>query len=238
MAAFAEDVEFGADAGFVEGDIIEDGVLVSVLVVVAAASVVLGDGEESGGSLFGDFDFGLEAVGAVFQGEIARINGQGDIGARGLWRVLLVYGVVGKLIEVGGDAGDEAAAGGEADDADSIGIDLPLGGHAADEAEGPLGVLHGDEFLGLTLVGRDAVFDDDGGDSFAGKPLGDGGAFFFDDDFAESAAGEDEEGGAGIFARVWCQTERVGTETFVMSRPMGFSGGGWGIRRGRRRARD
>ena len=84
----------------------------------------------------------------VAAGEMAGIDGDGEVGAAGDF----VGGVYRRVDAGGGDAvrvdaggSDEMAAGREAEDADLVRVDVPLGGVEADQAEGALRVFERDE---------------------------------------------------------------------------------------------
>ncbi len=84
------------------------------------------------------------------------------------------------------------AAGGEADDADFVGVDIPVGGVGADGADGAAEVLEGG---GVAVARGDAVFEDEGGDAAGREPPGDLMALVGHDDGAVAAAGTDDDGG-------------------------------------------
>ena len=87
------------------------------------------------------------------------------------------------MVVVIADGGGEMAAGGEAEDADFVRVDVPVGGVEADEAEGALRVFEGHGGFGVRAgfgVGAyrcDSVFEEDAGDALGDKPVADFGAF-------------------------------------------------------------
>src|SRR5580658_1280397 len=92
-------------------------------------------------------------------------------------------------------------SGGEAEDADAAGVDVPLGGVGADDSDGSLGVFQGRGGLGHVGAGvGDAIFDQDAGDAFGVEPVADFGAFQVDGQDVVAAAGEDYYGCSSVFA--------------------------------------
>src|SRR5277367_4095791 len=90
------------------------------------------------------------------------------------------------------------AAGGEADDADAMGIDGPLGGIRSHQAHGALDI---EKFRGVVIAVRpEAVFEKTRGDSKTIEPAADGDAFA-GAEMRVSTAGTDDDGGAGEFRR-------------------------------------
>ena len=90
-------------------------------------------------------------------------------------------------------------SGGKAEDADAIGIDVPLGGVRADDAEGALRVLQGGGRFRIGAGVGHAVFHQDAGDADGVEPVADFGAFEIDGEDVVAAAGEDDDCGAGGF---------------------------------------
>jgi hypothetical protein len=92
-------------------------------------------------------------------------------------------------------------SGGEAEDADAVGVDLPFGGVLADQAHGALGVFEGCGGFGHVGAGvGDAVLEQDAGDALGVEPVADLGAFEVDGEDVVAAAGEDDDGCAGVLA--------------------------------------
>ena len=109
---------------------------------------------------------------------------------------------VGALeVGVGAHEGGEVASGGEADDADFVGVDVPLGGVGAGDADGLLGVLHVLGVFGEAAAFGDSVFDGDAGDADGVEPVADLGAFEVPSEVVVAAAGEDEDCGSGVVLR-------------------------------------
>src|ERR1041384_194150 len=103
---------------------------------------------------------------------------------------LLVGGIDGwvqALVEVGADRRGEMAAGGEAEHADLVRIDVPFGGMEANQAQRSLRVLQGRRCLGIdvalalripVMAGvRNTIFQQYAGDSSGDQPVADLGAF-------------------------------------------------------------
>ena len=82
------------------------------------------------------------------EGEMAGIDGDGEVGAAAL-AVGGIDGGVEAMVEVIADRGGEMAAGGEAEHADLVRIDVPLGGVKAYQTEGALRVFQSDRGLGI-----------------------------------------------------------------------------------------
>ena len=91
-----------------------------------------------------------------------------------------------------GGAG-EMPAGAAAHDADAAGIDFPLGGLAANEADGALGVVLHDRMA--VAISAQAVFEDKTVDSMCGEILGVAFALMPGEPLIGSA-GADDDGGA------------------------------------------
>lgn len=203
VAAVGIDVEFGGDAGAFEGGEVGESVFDAVDVVVFILE------EEGGWGLGGDVgaDVGVEGEGVVGEGEVAGVEGDREVGAGG-GPVGGIDGGVEAVGEVDAGGGDEMAAGGEAEDADLMRIQIKLGGVEADEGDGALGVFKG---LGRGGVGAgfwelrfagDAVLDEDAGDAAGSEPVADLSAFEINGEDLVAAAGEDEDGGVrGVMGR-------------------------------------
>jgi hypothetical protein len=95
----------------------------------------------------------------------------------------------------------EVASSGEADDANAVAVDAPLGCMLAGEAHGLLRVFE------VGVVGRivallwDAVFDEQTGDADGVEPLAGVGAFTVPGEADVASAGKDESGDSGVVAR-------------------------------------
>src|ERR1035438_1230505 len=120
---------------------------------------------------------------------MAGVDGDGEVGAAGDF----VGGVHRRVDADGGDAvrvdaggGDEMAAGGEAEDADLVRVDVPLGGVEADQADGALRVFQRDGRLRIGAPVRVrarrgyAVLQQHTGDAARYQPVADLGAFEID----------------------------------------------------------
>lgn len=191
MAAAGEDMEFGGDFVFLEGEVVSDAVF-------GADAIVGGMCEEGWWGVGRNREFGVE--GGAF-GEVGGVDEDGEVGS-GVEFVGVVDGFVGGFSEAVGSCGGEVTSGGEAEDADAFGVDLPIIGVCAEESEGALGILKRGEVSGLTFSGGDAVFEDDAGDSDGVGPLGDFLTFEVHGENGVGSAGADEDGGAGVFGLV------------------------------------
>ena len=87
------------------------------------------------------------------------------------------------------------APGGEAECADAMGVDVPLGGMLAGEAHGLLRVFKVFEALGIVAFVRDAVLHENADDVDGVEPVADLGAFEVVGEDAVSSAGKDDDGG-------------------------------------------
>ena len=190
VAAFGVEVEFGGDFGLFEGEEIGGGVFYVDWVVFCL-------NDEGGRGLGGGMDVELVEVAVFGVGEVAGVDDDGEVGAAGL----LVGGVDGGVepfVVVGAEGDGEVGSGGEAEDADAVGIDLPFSGVGADQAYGALRVVEGCGGFGHVGAGvGDAVLEQDAGDAFGVEPVADFSAFEVDGENVVSAAGEDDYGCAG-----------------------------------------
>ncbi len=95
-------------------------------------------------------------------------------------------------------------SGGEAEDADAVAIEMPLGGVGAGEAHGLLSIFEiggvGGIVACIALGLRNAIFDEDAGDADGVEPVAGVGAFAIRYENLIAAAGEDEDRGSGVFA--------------------------------------
>ena len=182
VAGFAVDVEFGFDAGGFVFEVEAGHAFGDVWAVAVAA------GDEDGGHAF----FGGEEVGSAGVDEGLEVGAGAGV-VDGVWGV----GFAG--VGLHGGEGGEFATGGEADDADAVGFDVPFGGAGADDAEGAAGVGHGVVLDGVGAVGfaGEAVFEDESGDAAGLEPFGEGATFMAEAEFFVAAAGADDDGGAG-----------------------------------------
>ena len=108
-------------------------------------------------------------------------------------------GWVEALIVVRAECGGEMGSGGETEDADAIGIDVPFGGVRADEADGALRVLESGGGFWIGAGVGDAIFEDDACDAAVGEPIANFRAFKVHGENVIAAAGEDDDCGAGGF---------------------------------------
>src|SRR5579872_3125356 len=158
--------------------------------------IVFGLNDKGRRSFFGRMDFWVGRHVLFGEGEVAGVYDDGEVGAAALG-VGGVDGWVEALIVVRAERGGEMGSGGKAEDADAIGVDVPIGCVGADEAHGALGVLQSGGGFWIWAGIGDAIFQNDAGDAFAREPVADFGAFEIDREDVVAAAGEDDDGGAG-----------------------------------------
>ena len=91
----------------------------------------------------------------------------------------------------------ELGAGGEAHDADLVGVDAPFLGVGADDADGLLGVVNGVD-LGNVAVGAQPVPEDDGVDAVVVEEGDEVGGLAADVQGPVAAPGDDDDRGAGV----------------------------------------
>ena len=186
MFAAVEDGHVNRDVVMVEG--VEEGDA-----VIDVDKVIIGGLEdERGGRVGGDLQVVREELNLVVGGIWAEEGGArthvGDFGVHaddgvdedhevGAEVDVIGVGDVG-FVEMSAEGRGEMATGGEADDADARGIEIPFFGALADDADGLLGVLQrADGFVEHGGVAGKAVLDDEGGNAVVLKKLRDGGAF-------------------------------------------------------------
>ena len=247
VGAGFEDVELGGDVGELEG-VVEgggvegaDGFVVRVGVEEAGRGV-FGDVEDGGGvvekglrCVFAEEGLHGEDAGDVGGEREAGVAEDGEVGVGGDFVdgvVLDDFGVggegVGDLLQRGEVAG-HVAAGGEAPDADGVGLDVPFFGVGTDVADGS-DAVH--ERNGVHVARADSVLEDVGADAVVVEPAGFDAAFFFEDDVVVSAAGDDDDGGVRAGAGGGIAEEAWGVGFFfalgegdVAGGPEGFDGG-------------
>jgi len=203
-------VELGGDAGCGQGLIVEGSVF-------AVAFVVFGlDEEGRWGEFVGGVD-GVERGHIGLDAEVGRVDDDGEAGS-GVGYAGELDGAGGfggetgdvgygggrfdvVVVRVGAEENGEVGSGGEADDADLGGIDMPLAGVGTGEAHGLLGVFEIGGVIGVVLFFRDAVFDEQAGDADGVEPIAGVSAFAVPGEADVASAGKDEGGGAGVFVR-------------------------------------
>jgi hypothetical protein len=133
VAAFREYVELGPDLELLEGLEVDEHVLF-------VDGIVLGLEQEGGWGVGGGIDAARELGEGGRLGEVGGVDADDEVrpGADGGVGCRLV-----KALEVGVIAEDdyEMTAGGEAEDADAVGVEVPVGGVGADDADRLLGVF-------------------------------------------------------------------------------------------------
>ena len=192
MSALSVDVQFGRDLGVLEGEEVDDGVF-------NMHRIVLSLDDEGGRGFAGDRDIGVGCEVLVGEREVAGIDDHGEVRAA----TQLVSGIdriVETLIEVSAEGSGKVAAGGEAENADAVRIDVPLRGMGADNPEGPLGILEGGRGLGIGAGIGHAVFEQDAGDAGGVEPVAHFRAFEVDGQDAVTASGKNHNGGARVLA--------------------------------------
>jgi len=251
-------VELGRDASAVERVEEETGV------AGVYFFVELGGVDEAGGGVFGDVGDGgdgvVKGLWSVGAGEGLHAEGAGDggiergagvaedgevgVSAEGVDGVVGEgAGVVGIAVGCGGgEVGGHVSAGGEAPYADGVGPKVPVGGVAADEADGAQAVEHGG---GIEVARAETVLEDVGADVVLVEPASLRGTFFFHDEVVVASAGEDDDGDvrAGAGSGIGEELRDVGVvfadgsgsaggpEGFDGSEADGWDGGcGWGLR--------
>jgi len=93
---------------------------------------------------------------------------------------------------------DEMAAGGEAEDSDAAGIEVPFGSMSAGDAHRLLGVLEVGGVVGKVLLDGNSVLGEDAVDSNGVEPGADLGAFEVVGEDTVASAGEDDDGGSSV----------------------------------------
>ena len=182
VAAFGVEVAFDGALGLlVFGDLVEHGSDVALIIV--------GDEEKGGRGVGGD--------GAFWNAEGAGIDGDLEIATA----VHAVDGVGGLWVACGGavnEHGDGFTSGGKAHRADALGIEIPLGGAAADDAHGALDVLTRMDIEGIGRVGlaREAMLKHEGGDAEIVHEFGRFHAFAAEAELPMSATWDDDHGGS------------------------------------------
>ena len=166
VSALGEEVELGGDLCVLER------LKVDERVFYVGGVVVLGLDEEGGWELrcWGE----RRAHFAVGAAEPAGVNDHLEVGAGvdGGWG-----NVTALEVGVGAEDGGEVGSGGKADDADAVGIDVPLGCVGASDAHGLLRVFEVFGVLGEVSGFGDAVLDEDAGHADGVEPVADFGAF-------------------------------------------------------------
>ena len=109
--------------------------------------------------------------------------------------------IVESLIEVGAQGSGKVATRGEAQNADAVGVDVPLAGMRADEPESPLRVLKRGRGLGIGPGIGDAVFEQNASDAGRVKPVAHLRALEINGKDMITASGKYHDYGAGVLAR-------------------------------------
>lgn len=91
--------------------------------------------------------------------------------------------------------GGEVASGGEANDANAVRLEVPIGGPHAGHPEGAFNI----EKRAVWISFRKAVVENDTSDAVSVQPFGDGGTLALDDPCVTAARGDDEGGAIWLF---------------------------------------
>ena len=128
-------------------------------------------------------------------GEVAGVDDEGEVGTG----AGLVRGLAGAF-EVGVVAKNygEVSSGREAEDADAVGIDVPLGGVGTGDAHGLLRVFEVGGVFGVVVREGDAVLDQNAGHADGVEPGADLGAFEVVGKDAVTSSGKDEDGRSSV----------------------------------------
>ncbi len=172
VSALSVDVHFGRDFGVLESEEVDGGVF-------DVHRVVLCLDDERGRRFAGNHNIGVGREVLVCEGEVARIDDHGEVRAA----TELVSGIdriVETLIEVSAEGGGKVGSGREAEDADPVRVDSPVGGMEADDTESPLGILEGSRRLGIGPGIGHAVFEQGACDAGGVEPVAYLGAFEVD----------------------------------------------------------
>jgi hypothetical protein len=165
--------------------------------VLAVAAIVFGLDEEGGRGLVVGGVYGVELRVVGWDDEVGGVDDDGEVGAGVDFGVGVGSGGGGfdvVVVGVGAHEDGEIASGGEADDADARGVDVPGGGVGAGDAHGLLRVFEVGEVFGIVALFRDSVLDQKTGDADGVEPLAGVDAFAIPGEADVGAAGEDERG--------------------------------------------
>ena len=190
MSTLSVDVHFGRDLGVLESEEVDGGVF-------DMHGVVLRLDDERGRCFASDHNIGVGCEVLVCEGEVARIDDHGEVRAA----TELISGIdriVETLIEVSAEGGGKVGSSREAEDADPVRVDSPVGGMGADDTESPLGILEGSRRLGIGPGIGHAVFEQGACDAGGVEPVAYLGAFEVDGQDPVSTSGKDDNGGAGV----------------------------------------
>jgi len=199
MSTLSVDVQFGLDLGILEGEEVDDGVFDMHRIILS-----LDDERRRGLSADVDIRVGREVL--ISEGEVAGINDDGEVRAA-TQLVSGINGIVKTLIEVGAERSGKMAAGGEAENADALRVNVPIGSMGADNSESPLGILEGSRGFGIGPGIGHAVLEQDASDARGVEPVTHFGAFKVDGQDVVTASGKDYNGGAGVVARGRVESE-------------------------------
>lgn len=195
VAACGEDVELGGDLRLFESAEVDDDVL-------GVDGVVFGL-EEKGGRCGGSWlECWVEGIEGWGSGEVAGVDDEGEVGGGiGGGVPQWICGCAGAgVVGVRGESYGEMGAGGEAEDADAVAVEMPLGGVGAGDAHGLLGVFEVLHICREVAFFGDAVLDQDAGDVDGVEPGADLGTLEIVGEDGVSAAGEDNNcGSVGSF---------------------------------------
>ena len=163
VAAFREDVQLGRNLRILQCQVV-------VKSAFHGNGVVLGLHEEGGRSIRRDGQLGRDLVALVFEGQICRIHQHGEI-RPAAHLICAIHRFVAALVEPAAGHRRQVAAGGEAENADPIGRNMPLARLGPHQAQRALGILQG-RFVGFLLgATRDPVFEQHTGNADGVEPV-------------------------------------------------------------------
>lgn len=188
VAALGEDVQLGWNLCLLQCLEVDQGVLF-------VDGIVFGLEQERGWCVRGGIDAAGQLVERWCIGQIAGIDDEREVGAgTGLVGRLAGAFIVGVIAEDGGEVG----SGGEAEDADAVRVDVPLGGVGAGDAHGLLRVFEIGSVFGIVVGEGDTIFDQNAGHADGVEPGADLGAFEIVGKDAITSTGKDEDGCASV----------------------------------------
>ncbi len=196
VAPFSIDVEFSGDvSGF---QLEKPGGR-----VLDVDRIVLGLKQEGRRCVAGGVQIGVVAEGEAWLliwlrhdgGEIARVDDDCKVRARGCGVIGIDVGVE-TLAESGAERRSEMSAGREAENADTVRVDVKVRGVTADESKGPLRIFKGSVRFRVGAGIRDTVLEHHAGDALAVQPLANFRAFEIDSKDGVAATRKDDDGGS------------------------------------------
>ena len=188
VAAFGKDVQLGWNLRFLQRMEVKERVFY-------VDGIVFGLDEEGGRRVGG----GVDSLGEGIEGrtirEVGRIDDDGEV-----WARIRLGGGFSSSFVVGVIAEDdsEMRTGGEAQDADTIGVDPPFGGVSASDPHGSLGVFEVGGILRVVVGKGNTILHQDAGHADGVEPGTYLGAFKVVGEKSIAATGKDEDRGTRI----------------------------------------